>query len=126
MTRAMLATALARLEGVQTHDGTIWYEKAMAWSSARGIWDGSGPDSNITCGQLMTMIWKYQGSPVAADKLSGYENAIRNNDDQKAMDWAVSNGFTNIFGKEIPDPQSPVNRSQAAWVIMEFVKKNPA
>ena len=126
MTRAMLATALARLDGVQTHDGTIWYEKAMAWSSARGIWDGTGPDSHITCGQLMTMIWKYQGSPMAADKLSVYEDAGQNNDEQKAMDWAVNNGLTNIFGKEIPEPQSPVNRSQAAWIIMELVKKNPA
>ena len=123
MTRAMLATALARLDGVQTHGGATWYEKAAAWSAARRIWDGSEPDSNITCGQLMTMIWKYHGSPVAEDKLSGSEYSGQMNEEQKAMDWAVRNGFAGIFGKEIPDPQSPVNRSQAAWVIMEFVKK---
>ncbi len=123
MTRAMLVTALARLDGVQTHGGVTWYEKAAAWSAARGIWDGSGPDNNITCGQLMTMIWKYHGSPVATDKLSDSEYSGQMNEEQKAMDWAVRNGFAGIFGKEIPDPQSPVNRSQAAWVIMEFVKK---
>ena len=123
MTRAMLATALARLDGVQTHGGATWYEKATEWSAARRIWDGSEPDSNITCGQLMTMIWKYHGSPVAEDKLSGSEYSGQMNEEQKAMDWAVRNGFAGIFGKEIPDPQSPVNRSQAAWVIMEFVKK---
>ena len=115
MTYAALATALARFDGVRTEGGTVWYEKSMEWAAARGIRDGAGPDSNITCGQLVTMLWKYQGSPA------GDANQV--SDQQKAMDWAVKNDIVSVFGSEILDPQMQVNRSQAAQVIMEFARK---
>lgn len=124
MTYAMLTTALARLDGVETLGGATWYEKGMEWSLERGIWDGSGPNSNITCEQFMTMIWKYQGSPVTADTLSDYGDASQISDGQKAMDWAVKNGFASVFGEEIPDPKRQVNRSQAAQIIMYLVIRN--
>ena len=38
----------------------------MEWAAVHGMRDGAAPDSRITCEQLVTMLWKYQGSPVTA------------------------------------------------------------
>ncbi|MCI8951240.1 MAG: leucine-rich repeat protein, partial [Lachnospiraceae bacterium] len=125
MTGAVLMTALARLDGVQTDDSRSEYEKAMEWAAARGMADGSDPNSPVTSEQLVTMLWKYQGSPVAADGLSGYGDTSSISDTQKAMDWAAKNGIVGVFGDGgTLAPQMQVNRSQAAQVIMNLVKKN--
>lgn len=125
MTCAMLTTALARFDGAETDGGTTWYEKSMEWAAARGIRDGSNPNSPITCDQLAVMLWKYQGSP-AVDASSGNEDGSSLGDVQKAMDWTVKYGIINCFEEGAWAPQKPVNRSQAAQVIMNFVKKAAA
>ena len=123
MTYAMLTTALARFDGVQTDGGTAWYEKGMEWAAARGIQDGANPDSNITGEQLVTMLWKYQGSPVLVDPLSENEGAGQVSDAQKAMRWAMNNGIISGFEDGSFDPQSQISRAQAAQIIMNFAKK---
>ncbi len=122
MTCAMLTTALARFDGAETDGGTTWYEKSMEWAAAQGIRDGLNPNSHITCDQLAVMLWKYQGSPVV-DASSGNEDGSSLSDVQKAMDWTVKYGIINCFEEGAWAPQKPVNRSQAAQVIMNFVKK---
>ncbi len=123
MTYAMLTTALARFDGVQTDGGTAWYEKGMEWAAARGIQDGANPDSNITGEQLVTMLWKYQGSPVLVDPLSENEGAGQVSDAQKSMRWAMNNGIISGFEDGSFDPQSQIGRAQAAQIIMNFAKK---
>ena len=44
-------------------------------------------------------------------------------DVQKAMDWAMKNGLVSVFEEEAWTPKNLVNRSQAAQIIMNFVKK---
>ncbi|MCI9360994.1 MAG: leucine-rich repeat protein [Hungatella sp.] len=122
MTCAMLTTALARFDGAETDGGATWYEKSMEWAAARGIRDGSNPNSHITCDQLAVMLWKYQGAP-AVNASSGNEDGSSLDDVQKAMDWTVKYGIINCFEEGAWAPQKPVNRSQAAQVIMNFVKK---
>ena len=49
MTCAMLVTALARLEGLDTEGGTIWYEEGMSWAVTNGVMDaGMNPESTAT------------------------------------------------------------------------------
>ncbi len=121
MTYAVLTTALARFDGVQTDGGATWYEKSMEWASARGIKDGTNPDSSITFQQLVTLLWKYQGSPVDA-ALSGDGAASQLSEAEKAMQWALKNGIVNGFEDGTFDPQKKVNRAQAAQIIMNFAK----
>lgn len=123
MTYAMMTTALARLDGVQTNGGRTWYEKSMEWAAARGIKGDSQPNSAVTCEQMVTMLWKYQGSPVVSDTLSNYGDISQVSDTQKAMDWAKQNGIISVFGDGALDPRMQVNRSQAAQVIMDLIKK---
>lgn len=41
MTRGMLMTVLARLDGADTAGGSPWYKPGMDWAVTRGISDGS-------------------------------------------------------------------------------------
>ena len=122
MTCAMLTTALARLDGVKTDGGSTWYEKSMEWAAARDMRDEANPNSTVTCGQLAVMLWKYQGSP-AVDASSDNRDDVMASDVQKAMDWAMKNGLVSVFEEEAWTPKNLVNRSQAAQIIMNFVKK---
>ena len=60
MTRAMLMTVPARLDGADTAGGTP-YEAGIARAVAKGIGDGSRPDQSITRRQLVTMLWRCAG-----------------------------------------------------------------
>ena len=121
MTYAAAVTALARFDGAQTEGGAVWYEKSMEWAAVHGMRDGAAPDSRITCEQLVTMLWKYQGSPVTA--LSDYGDMSQLNDAEKAMGWAVKHGIVNGFDNGTLDAKSQVNRAQAAQIVMNFAKK---
>ena len=118
MTYAVLMTALAGFDGEETEGGATWYEKGARWAAANGISDGADPNSGITCEQSLTMLWKYQGSPAAADA-----SADQMSDTQKAMNWAVANGIISISENEPLDPQGQISRGQAAEIIMNFAKK---
>ena len=118
MTYAVMMTALAGFDGEETEGGATWYEKSARWAAANGISDGADPNSGITCEQSLTMLWKYQGSPAAADA-----SADQMSDTQKAMNWAVANGIISISENEPLDPQGQISRGQAAEIIMNFAKK---
>ena len=118
MTYAVMMTALAGFDGEETEGGATWYEKSGQWAAANGISDGADPNSGITCEQSLTMLWKYQGSPAAADA-----SADQPSDTQKAMNWAVANGIISASESESLDPQGQVSRCQAAEIIMNFAKK---
>ncbi len=120
MTRAMLWTALGRLDG-QNLSGSGAFEKARIWAMDAGITDGTNPDSNITREQMVTILWRYAGAPRAegdlgrfsdADKVSGY--AI------DTMAWAVENGIINgTSGKLMP--QDNATRAQVAAIMQRFI-----
>lgn len=123
MTYGVLTTALARFDGAQTDGGAAWYEKSMEWAVGRSIGEWINPDSNITCDQLAVMLWKYQGSPSAADGPSDNLGQGQISDMEKAMKWMTKNDIVSGFEEGAWAPQKPVNRSQAAQIIMNFAKK---
>ncbi len=123
MTRAMLMTVLARLDGQDTTGGETWYSKGMAWATAQGISDGTVPEGNISREQLVTMLYRYAGSPAAdaamgmagfvdADSISGWA--------ETAMRWAVQNGILNGKGGGRLDPQGPATRAEVAVILTRF------
>ncbi len=125
MTYAALVTALARFDGAETDGGATWYNKSMEWAAARGIGAGVNLDGNLGHEQLVTILWKYAGSPVAAADAPENGAAEQMSDEQKAMSWAVKNGIVSGFenGAAL---QGQVNRAQAAQLIMNFAKKTAA
>ena len=59
VSRAMVWTTLARLEGVNTANSDPWYLAGQNWAMATGVSDGTDPNGNITREQLVTMLYRY-------------------------------------------------------------------
>ena len=124
MTRAMLLTVLARLDGQDTAGGGTWYEKGLAWAVAQGISDGAAPEGDITREQLVTMLYRYAKAEAQGD-LTSFADAAQISDWAKeATAWAVSRGI--LTGKDggLLDPQGTATRAEVAVILQRFLAQN--
>ncbi|WNX83349.1 S-layer homology domain-containing protein [Agathobaculum sp. NTUH-O15-33] len=122
MSRAMLMTVLARLDGQDTAGGEQWYSKAMAWAVQTGISDGTNPDGSITREQLAAMLYRFAGSPAVdggelafsdADQVSAYA--------ADALRWASGKGIITGKGGGLLDPKGNATRAEVAAMLMRYV-----
>ncbi len=121
MTRAMLMTVLARMAGVDTSTGENWYDAGMEWAMENGISDGSNPEANITREQLVTMLWRYAGSPEAEADLSAYTDEGDVSDWAKAaMQWAISIGLIKGRTETSIAPAGTATRAEVATILMRY------
>ena len=124
-TRGQLMTVLARLSGADTSGNAI--EKGVAWAVANGVSDGTNPDGSITREQLVTMIYRFCGSPAVTGDLSAYTDAGSVSDWAKdAMLWAVSNGISSGRTDTTFDPNASVTREELVTMLWRFAGKPDA
>ena len=123
LTRAMIWTMLARLDGVDTEGGANWYAKAQEWATATGVSDGENPTGEVTREQLITMLWRYAGSPTYTADLSGYvDTADISSWAEQAMCWAVATGVIEGDENSALTPKASTTRAQAAAMLMRFIE----
>ena len=121
LTRAMVWTMLARLDGVDTEGGATWYSKAQDWAVEAGVSDGTDPMGNITREQLVTMLWRLNGSETTTGSLTGYTDYDKVSDwAGNAMLWATVNGIIEGDEANALNPTAGCTRAQAAAMIMRF------
>lgn len=123
MTRGMIVTVLARLEGVDTSKGSTWYEAGRQWSMENGISDGTNMEGSLTREQLATMLYRYAGSPAVSGTITGFVDAASVSDwALDAMSWTVENGIiTGSNGKL--NPQNNATRAEVAAMLMRFIQQ---
>lgn len=121
MSRAVIVTLLARLEGVDTNTGSAWYEAGCQWAIESGISDGTNMDGNLTREQLVTMLYRYAGEPAINGSITGFSDVDRVSDwAVDAMTWAVTNGL--IAGTNgALNPQGLASRAEAASMLQRFI-----
>ena len=123
MTRGMMVTLLARLEGVDTSASEPWYQIGRQWAMENGISDGTNMEQTLTREQLATMLWRYAGSPGASADLNGYTDAGSISSwASEAMTWAVETGLVNGVGGSSLAPQGTATRAQVAAILMRFIE----
>ena len=123
LTRAMVWTMLARLDGVDTEGGANWYAKAQEWATATGVSDGENPTGEVTREQLITMLWRYAGSPTYTADLSGYvDTADISSWAGQAMCWAVATGVIEGDENSALTPKASTTRAQAAAMLMRAIE----
>ena len=121
MTRAMLWTVLGRVNG-QKLSGDDAFDNARTWAMNAGITDGTNPNGNITREQMVTILWRYAGSPKTDGDLSKFSDAKKVSDyAYDAMIWAVKNGIINGSNGALM-PRDYTNRAQVAAVLQRFLK----
>ncbi len=123
MTRAMFWTVLARIDG-ETITGDNWKTLAQNWAVSSGISDGTNADALITREQMVTMLYRYAGSPVTGGMaISEFTDGASVSDyATDAVAWALSEGILTGMGDGILAPQGTATRAQAAAMLMRFVE----
>ena len=82
--------------------------------------DGTNPNANITREQLVTMLYRYAGTPAANGSLSDFsDTASVSSYAVNAMQWAVENGIVNGSNGKL-NPQNNATRAQVAAILMRF------
>ena len=124
MTRAMFWAVLARIDG-ETITGDSWKTLAQNWAVSSGISDGTNADALITREQMVTMLYRYAGSPVAGGMaISEFTDGSSVSDyATDAVTWALSEGILTGMGDGILAPQGTATRAQAAAMLMRFVER---
>lgn len=121
-TRAMIWSLLARLDGVTLEESTPWYKASQAWAVDTGISDGNNPNAAISREQMVTMLYRYAGSPVGSGDLSAYNDRTKVSAwAEKAMCWAVHEGLIAGNDLEYLAPQEMATRAQTAAILERFI-----
>ena len=124
MTRAMLMTVLARLDGKDTEGGDTWYAKGMAWAVETGISDGTMADQSVTREQMVTMLYRYAKPAEVKGELSAFTDGDSVSDWAKeAMAWAVELGVISGKDGQRLDPQGTATRAEVAAILQRFMEK---
>lgn len=122
LTRAMVWTILARIEGADTAGGETWYAKARDWAMETGVSDGTDAMGAITREQLVTMLWRSRGEPVVDFLLTARDADSISSWAYEAMRWAVSEGIIEGDENGFISPAATATRAQAAAIIMRFIE----
>lgn len=121
VTRSMVWTVLARMDGVNTEGGSTWYANAQAWAIDTGVSDGTDPMGSITREQLAAMLYRYEGSPAVSGSLSSYPDAASISDwAESAMIWATETVLINGMNGKL-SPKTGATRAQLAAMLMRFL-----
>ena len=103
MSRAMVWTVIARLAG-ENISGENWAEDARAWAMAAGVSDGTNADGTISREEIVTMLYRYAGSPAVSDWA------------RSAMAWAVSAGIIEGRDGKLAADEA-LTRAEAAAIL---------
>lgn len=122
LTRAMVWTILARIEGADTAGGETWYAKARDWAMETGVSDGTDAMGAITREQLVTMLWRSRGEPVVDFLLTARDADSISSWAYEAMRWAVSEGIIEGDENGFISPAATATRAQAAAIIIRFIE----
>lgn len=122
MTREMLWTVLGRLSGAELTGAGV-FEQARQWAVSNGVSDGTNGGNTITREQMVTMLYRYAGSPAAGGALTGYADASTvSGYAADAMAWAVGSGIISGTSATTLSPQGSATRAQVATILMRFVE----
>lgn len=124
MTRAMVWTVLARLDGINT-TGKIWYAAGQQWAMENGISDGTNPNAEVTREQMAAMLYRYaQMKDYDTEEktdLAGYVDATSISDYAiEAMAWANAKKVINGVTATTLEPQMDATRAQVAQMLKSF------
>lgn len=123
VTRGTLATILARHDGVDTTGGDTWYSKGVAWSVEKGVSDGTSPNRSITRQEVVTMLYRYLGSPQTEGDLSKYtDQASVASWARDAMEWAVVVGVIQGTDDLRLNPSGTATRMEMAQIMTNFLQ----
>lgn len=137
MTRAMVVTILYRLAGepdmpesdwgypYSDVSSDAWYAQAVYWARLNGVAQGISdaefsPNGKITREQLVTMLWRYTGSPDASQEAEFTDSGAISSWASEAVAWASALGIVSGRDGNVFDPHGNASRSECAAILMRY------
>ena len=136
-TRAQVVTFLWRAAGSPEPEATsnpfkdlergAYYYKAVLWAVENDITAGTSattfsPDETCTRGQIVTLLWRYEGKPETKHLMNPFKDVVEGAYYENAVLWASETGVTAGTSASTFDPESTCTRAQ----IVTFLYRNNA
>ena len=104
---------------------TAWYHDGVHYCLDNGLMVGTSdstfsPNSDITRGQIVTILWRLEGSPAASG--SSFDDVASNAYYAKAVAWAAENGIVGGYGNGKFGPNDPITREQLAAILYRYAQ----
>ena len=113
--------------GFSDVDAGAWYAEAAAYCRDNGLMAGTGettfsPDTPMTRGMLVTVLYRLAGSPSLEDENLGYPFADVPGDSWYAdgVYWARLNGVASGYSDSAFGPNDPLTREQLAAILWRY------
>ncbi len=100
-----------------------WYHEAVDFAVKRGLFKGMTettfePNTPMTRGMLVTVLWRYEGSPEEGK--NEFVDVKAGNWYEKAVAWAAKNEIVNGVGNGRFDPNGKITREQMAAILFRY------
>ena len=104
----------------------IWYHEAVDFVVENGLMNGTSattfsPEDTMTRAMLVTVLWRYEGSPKA--EASDFTDVAADAYYAQAVAWAAENGVVNGVGEGRFDPNGSITREQLATILYRYAEK---
>ena len=80
-----------------------------------------GPDSTMTRGQMVTVLWRMNGSPEP-EKDCPFTDVVAASPYRKAIAWAVENGLSNGYTETTFAPGQAISRQQFLTILYRYAQ----
>ena len=110
---------------VKTND---YFAMPVLWAVAKGVTNGIsatsfGPNNNCTRGQIVTFLWRANGSPEPKATNNPFNDVSPDAFYYKAVLWAVEEGVANGMSENTFAPNATCTRGQVATLLWRSVGK---
>ena len=124
---SVMASAAEGDTGFSDVDAGDWYAEAAAYCRDNGLMAGTGettfsPDTPMTRGMLVTVLYRLAGSPSLENENLGYPFADVPGDSWYAdgVYWARLNGVVSGYSDSAFGPNDPLTREQLAAILWRY------
>ena len=139
-TRGQVVTFLWRAAGKPEPSGsnpftdvksTAYYYDPVRWAVENGITTGTSetkfsPDNTCTRGQIVTFLWRYEGSPAPETTVNPFSDVNEANYFYSAVLWAQENGITKGTSDTEFSPTKTCTRAQVVTFLYRDVRLESA
>ena len=122
----MFASSASAVNGTQFSDvkETDWFFQSVQYVCAHGIMNGSSgnsfaPQDKTTRGMIVTMLYRYDGSPVVSGQCP-FGDVAAGKYYREAVIWAAENQIVGGLGGDRFGPDEPVTREQLAAILYRY------
>jgi GH25 family lysozyme M1 (1,4-beta-N-acetylmuramidase) len=108
-------------------DTTLYYADAISWATKNGVVKGYGNgvfgvNDTMTRQDLVTMLYRLNGSPAVSGTLSGFGDiGSISSYASDAVLWAVQEGLMQGDDNKLLRPTSSITRAEACTLLMRYL-----